>query len=141
MWEHTEWLFRLIAAVILAVLSLWDLKKRKIPVLVPLFLGIGAALLRGPSLAAGTLAGAIPGSLLMLVSFLFQGQIGMGDGIMAACIGMMLGGRESLETILMAFGFIFIFSCAGLMFRKLSRKACLPFVPFYFAAYIGVVYL
>ncbi len=141
MWEQTQDWFRLAGAVLLAFLSIWDIKKQEIPVAAPVILGIGAAFFRGPGLIAGTLTGAVPGGVLMVIGFLCRGQIGMGDGIMAASVGMLLGGRESLETILLSFGFIFIFSCVGLVARKLNRKSSLPFVPFYFVAYIGVVYL
>ena len=141
MWEHTEEWFRLAGTVILIFLAIWDVNKQEIPAAAPFFLGVGAAIFRGPGLIAGTLTGAVPGGVLMLMGFLCHGQIGIGDGVMAACMGMLLGGRESLETILLSFGFVFIFSCVGLAVRKLTRKSRLPFVPFYLAAYIGVVYL
>lgn len=140
-WEHTEEWFRLAGTGMLIILSVWDVKKQEIPGAFPLLIGIGAAIFRGPGLIAETLMGAVPGGVLMFMGFLCHGQIGIGDGVMAACMGMLLGGRESLETILLSFGFVFIFSCVGLVLRKLTRKSRLPFVPFYLAAYIGVVYL
>lgn len=93
--------------------------------------------------AAGldTIFGMFPGIIVLAASVISKGQVGIGDGIVLTVAGGMLGGSESVEVFILSLLLVFIFSCIGLSIKKLSRKSALPFVPFYFAAYMGVVYL
>lgn len=88
-----------------------------------------------------TIVGMFPGIIVLAVSVISKGQVGIGDGIVLTAAGGMLEGSESVEVFILSLLLVFIFSCIGLIIKKLSRKSALPFVPFYFAAYMGVVYL
>ena len=97
-----------------------------------------------PMLLAGILDGAVgmvPGILVLLVRVAASGQIGFGDGILLISVSGILGGIESIEAFMLSLFLVSVFSLGGLILKKLSRKSKLPFVPFYFAAYMGVVYL
>lgn len=88
-----------------------------------------------------TIVGMFPGIIVLAASVISKGQVGIGDGIVLTAAGGMLEGSESVEVFILSLLLVFIFSCIGLIIKKLSRKSALPFVPFYFAAYMGVVYL
>ncbi len=141
LWEHAEGVCYLVGAVMLAFLGVIDIKHKKIPMALPVLLGCAAVCIRGTSGLLTAAAGMVPGMMMLLGSRISRGQMGTGDGLLLICIGAMLGGVQSLEVFILSLFFVFIFSCAGLLFKKLSGKSELPFVPFYFAAYIGVVYL
>ena len=130
-----------VGGLMLLYLSVLDIKSRKIPVLFPAVLGCVCGVLRGPDVVAETLCGALPGVILLGISLLSRGQIGIGDGVVAAFTGMMVGWKASIEIMLISFFLIFIFSLFGMILRRLSRKSVLPFIPFYFGAYMGVVVL
>lgn len=140
-WEEWEMYFELAAACLLGGLSLIDIWKKQIPVLLPIILGGLGIFVRGPELIGQTLAGMLPGALLLVVSLVSGGCIGLGDGIVLLFIGAILGGLTSLHVFMGSFCLIFVFSCIGLILKKMQRKSTLPFIPFYFISYLVVIYL
>lgn len=166
-----EWICKFTGAVILAILAVIDVRTKKIPLLLPLILGGLTILLWGipivrelteiesvengifacakaPSVTDAALSsgldvvfGMFPGIVVFAVSLISKGQIGLGDSVLLLAVGGILGGVESMEVFILSLVFVFVFSCVGLVLKKLSRTSRLPFVPFYFVAYVGVVYL
>lgn len=133
----------LIGAVILAGLSVMDIRNLKINVFIPLVFGVIALI--GVHIPDKTivdsLLGAVIGLFFVVMSKLSSNQIGLGDGLVMIGMGLSLGYRQSLSTILIGFLLIFVFSVILLVLKKIHLKSRLPFIPFYFLAYVSVVYL
>lgn len=140
-WNTVETLFDLAGAVLLGGLTVLDVKNKRIPVICPFVFGVVSFIFRGASMVFDTMLGMAPGAVVIIVSLFSKGQIGIGDGIVIIFLGGMLGGSESVEVLILSLIFVFLFSAVGLLMKKLSKKTALPFIPFYFAAYLGVVYL
>ena len=127
---------------VLALSAQSDIRRRLIPVYLPLLFGIFSVCVRGFDDAfRDALLGSIPGILIILLHWISQKQIGIGDGIMMTGMGFYLGIHRGLLVLFLSLGILFMFSCVGLSLRKIHRKTCLPYAPFYLAAYIGVVVL
>lgn len=154
--ENVGWVCQLTATFILAVLAGLDIKGKTIPLAFAVILAGMAVLDRGLLMVFGitgstkgpilsvlldTLAGMLPGIGVLVASVVSRGQIGIGDGLLMLAIGGMLGGIQSTEVFILSLFLVFVFSCGGLILHRLTRTSALPFVPFYFAAYLGVVYL
>lgn len=140
-WDNIYYICMALGAVILAILSVEDIRERKISIVIPAIYSVLVCAVKGYDMLAVTLAGMLPGLVICIMSFFMKGQIGLGDGLLIVFIGAVLGGDDSLKVFMLSFVFVFIFSCIGLAAKRLSKKTVLPFVPFYFAAYLGVVYL
>lgn len=82
------------------------------------------------------LSGMAVGGALLLISLLTKGALGLGDGLFLVVVGIHLG-VGAVITVL-AFGLLIsaIFSLVLLVFRKVSRKSSVPFVPFLTVAYV-----
>lgn len=79
--------------------------------------------------------GLLPGLVLMLLSIFYRKQIGIGDGIMVAVIGLVVGLKEIL--MILQIGFF----CAGiwgtiLHMRKKGQNNVIPFAPCLLLGYI-----
>lgn len=81
----------------------------------------------------GFLAG---GGILLAVTCISRGGIGMGDVKLMACSGFYLGLYKTLECIAYSIIFCGIFGVVLLFIKGFDRKATVPFAPFIF---IGVL--
>lgn len=136
-----EILLKITGTVILLFLSIADIRRKKIHAFAAVIFGCTAIICHGSDLLPQALMGALPGMLILILHRVSRGQIGIGDGVMLMGMGLYLGGSNSLKVFILSLCLIFIYSCAGLMLKKLSRHTQLPFAPFYLAAYLGVMYL
>lgn len=135
---------KILFGVYLAYLSVEDIRKKSLPV--P---GIAAGLLFVPFFVItegasnitllDNLKGMIPGVLLIFISFLSRGQIGIGDGAVVLITGVAIGIGNIVIVLTGALLLISVFSMLMLLLGKLNRKSTLPFVPFVFAGYLGVL--
>lgn len=135
---------KILFGVYLAYLSVEDIRKKSLPV--P---GIAAGLLFVPFFVItegasnitllDNLKGMIPGGLLIFISFLSRGQIGIGDGAVVLITGVAIGIGNIVIVLTGALLLISVFSMLMLLLGKLNRKSTLPFVPFVFAGYLGVL--
>ena len=135
---------KILFGVYLAYLSVEDIRKKSLPV--P---GIAAGLLFVPFFVItegasnitllDNLKGMIPGVLLIFISYLSRGQIGIGDGAVVLITGVAIGIGNIVIVLTGALMLISVFSMLMLLLGKLNRKSTLPFVPFVFAGYLGVL--
>lgn len=75
--------------------------------------------------------------LILGLSVLTKGEIGMGDGWILLALGMMLTTEQFVRTV--CTGTLLVAVCSGILlvlFRK-GRKTEIPFMPFLLAGYIG----
>lgn len=151
-----ENLFAAVGVLILTAASVMDIKKRKIPVFWPVAFGViyfgfmcyscifleenGGTVMLGTRIW-NALSGSFPGLLLLILYRPSGRQIGLGDGLMLLGIGIFLGGDRGITVFMLSLGLLFIFSCIGMVIHKLNRRSCVPFAPFYLAAYLGVIIL
>ncbi len=121
-----------------------DLKRREINIVFPIITGVFSVifmLLSDDVSVASSLIGLAEGVLLIALSFITDGQIGSGDGIILAATGLMLGWKDNL--------IMFFFSClisafvaVGLMgIKKADKKTKIPFIPFMVPGFFLSVFL
>lgn len=87
------------------------------------------------------LGGAGVGALFLAVSRISDEALGYGDSWLILFLGILLGLRDILWLLSMAFMLSGAFSIVLLMRNRYSRKMSFPFVPFLALAYMGVMYL
>lgn len=127
--------------IYIAVLSIEDILKKSIPVFLlaagVLFIPLGILIERAEGLSlAGNIYGVIPGLVLLVISFVSRGQIGIADGCLVAVTGASLGLEAAIRILTGALFLITLFSGGMLIAGKLTRKSTLPFIPFVFAGYL-----
>ncbi len=121
----------------LMVLSIYDIKTRKIPVFWLLIGGVAALanlIYLGcdrPPLEfwSELLKSWVPGVLMLLAGWL-SGKVGYGDGCVLLVAGSILGGVKITAVFL---GGLFIAAMTAivlLVFRKVKKNDKLPFIPF-----------
>ncbi len=130
---------RSICLAILAVLSVSDVRKKKVSGKVLLIWGFCTAayqLLYRPlelwSLAGGVLTGA----LFLVVSKVTGENFGYGDSLAILILGTYVGFRGLLSILAVAFPLLAAVSMVTLCVKGMNRKSALPFFPFLAAGYL-----
>lgn len=135
MWLMNMKIIQIMVMVLLIFTAIIDIKKKEIPFLL---IGIGAGL-AGISVAYGFVHGAadvetaialFPGVVLVLISLVTRGEVGLGDGLMFLCIGPVYGLEQTIAGLLIALFISSLFSIGILALKKGNRKTKLPFIPF-----------
>lgn len=83
-----------------------------------------------------TVGGVLIGLCTIGLSMLSREQIGRGDGLVIAAIGLILGFRRCLFAVCMASIIMTLVSVIVLILRKGNRNTRLPFIPALFAGYV-----
>lgn len=86
-----------------------------------------------------TIGGFAIGLLLMLISKITRGQIGMGDGIIFSITGFGFGFWNNLYLLLYSLTFCAITAIILIILKKINRKKTIPFIPFVFFSYLGIM--
>ncbi|MCI9136819.1 MAG: hypothetical protein HFH48_04535 [Lachnospiraceae bacterium] len=128
--------------VLLGLLGLcsWeDIKSKELTVIYILMFGIGGMLLHlfCPIHSIYSIMwGILLGVILMVLSWLTGGTIGMGDGILLVVTGVYLGGANNLELFLTGLLLAAFWSLGLLLFHRKGGREKIAFVPFLLAAYL-----
>ena len=85
------------------------------------------------------LAGIAIGCILLLVSRITGGRIGIGDGMILIVSGIYLGFTENIRLFFHGLLFCGIWSLFLLVIRKKKRDEEIAFVPFLFLAYLEML--
>lgn len=134
-------ILNILSYVLLLVLSVFDLRYRKIPVVfVSLFgaLSLGIAIFKiviGDITFASRVCVAIPGIFLLGCTVMLKNQVGLGDGLVLLFTVMGKANRICFISLIIMFALIFIISLFLVMYdsiRKKRQKRKLPFIPFIF---------
>lgn len=133
-----------IVFLLLLLCSVSDLRKRRIST--KLLIGMSLALavfrlLSGSEMVSSIFGGILIGLFFELISKLTEEAIGYGDSWIILLLGGYLGGEKLLLLVITAFFLAGLLSLIGLVWRKWSRTAAIPFVPFLTLAYAGVVFV
>lgn len=87
------------------------------------------------------LGGAFIGVIILVLSKLTRGGIGMGDGLLLIVTGLFLGIWKNTELLLGSFFLAALFSISLLIAKKADRKKEIPFIPFLLLSFLGLVFL
>lgn len=123
---------------VLIIVSVLDIKYRKIPMRMLAVMIIGAVIYQG--LCGREDAVLIVGGIAVGVVFLFISRVtkegmGYGDSLGILGLGIFLGLWKLVEVLAMAFFMLALFGALVLAVKKMSRKCALPFYPFLAVAY------
>ena len=126
-------------AVIMLLLGVEDIRKKEISWWKLMVLGgmclAGCVML--PDKNLWSMAGGVTLGLCMVgFSMLSKGQIGIGDGIVIAQLGGLLGARGCLVMLCIASCFMAVVSIVLLLCKKGNRQTTLPFVPALLGGYL-----
>lgn len=124
---------------LLTFCGLEDIRHKKIRLMYPAVWGCAGCILR---MAEGrfpqVLIGCLPGLALLGISWVTRGAIGMGDGVIVTVMGIFTGFWNSLLSLFWALAAVAVIGCGMMIAGKWGRKKQIPFVPFLWAAYVGV---
>lgn len=118
---------------VLIVCAVSDYRKKEIKLIFPVFLAIAAAAMffLGRDIAVkSVIAGMAEGIVIIVLSQITQGRIGMGDGILLASTGLMLGWKDNLIMFFFACLLSACVSVLILTLKKGDRETKIPFIPF-----------
>ena len=130
--------------IVLVIEAVTDFKKKEVNIVFPVLLAAAATVMlfftKDISLL-NSIIGIAEGVLLILISFLTKGEIGMGDGILLAACGLMLGGKDNLIMFFFACLSSAIVSALIMLIKKADKKTKIPFVPFMIPGFLIMVLL
>ena len=137
---------RIWLSVYLVVLSIFDGRERRIPVVLVsggLLATVGSVVYRciqNPMnwrwIALSALLGAVPGAVMLAVVFL-TGKVGLGDGLVLVGVGMLTGYGGCMLLICFSLLFMSLWCIALLCCRKGTRNTKVPYLPFLTAVYLA----
>lgn len=125
----------LIYVILFIVLSIFDIKNKRIPTAG--FVIVAAVSLlylvicgREELRITDVLFSCVPGLVLVALSFLSDGKVGAGDGLLIMCLGPGLGLERIAYVLMGALIAGSLFSGILLALKKAGRNTAIPFVPF-----------
>ena len=123
----------LIAAIMLLICSIEDIRTHKVNIILPVTVGL-FSLLMCDSLIMCFIS-LIPGLTLIITAKFIKG-IGEGDGYVILSLGMIAGIDDTLTTLFLSFLFAsFYAGCLAIVKKSLKNKE-FAFVPFILAGYL-----
>lgn len=129
-----------LAFVFLIFCSIFDLKNKKIPViLVMFFAGIGMIcyfFAEGKSMMS-VLLSLLPGAALLALGHCTRESIGYGDGFIVLVLGLFIGFSRCAASVIAGFFISAMFAIVLLLMKKVNGKSRIPYAPF-LAAGLGV---
>lgn len=131
-----------IMGLLLFAAALMDLKSRQISrgfIVVLTLVSLASIFVRVDYGIWNAVGGALIGICAVGLSMLSREQIGRGDGLVIAALGIALGFRECLATVCLASVIMALVSVVVLLLKKGNRKTRLPFIPALFVGYVTCV--
>jgi len=87
------------------------------------------------------IGGILVGGSVVLISKATRGKVGMGDGLILCATGIGLGLWGNLELFAFALFMAAVLCIMLLILRLVDRKKSIPFVPFLFLSYVGILFV
>ena len=132
----------IIMGIGLGILSVIDIKNKRIPIVGVVLLGISCFILRyvveRSILGIGIVLGILPGIVLLILAICSDGKIGMGDGLVVCILGIGYTVEEIISMLGISFFFAAMCSIGLLIVKKADRKTELPFLPYLFIGHFLV---
>ena len=133
-----------VMAIALALLSIIDIIRRRIPLLMiggVILLALISAVVVNPIDWVLMAAGVAVGLGFVLISKVTREKIGYGDSLLFLALGILLGFWEVMMVILIAFLGSACFAILLVCFKKKKKNASFPFVPFIALSYTLVIFV
>lgn len=121
-----------------------DLKRKEVSLWI---LGIGGIILSSLFIITANsnwmdrFLGALVGGALLGISKVTKEQIGIGDGLLFCITGIGIGFWHNISLLLYSLMLAAVFSIFMLCYKRTLKNQVIPFVPFVFLAYLGVIFL
>lgn len=131
---------KVIIAAILLLLAVMDFKKKEVPlwlIAILLIASITGRLILGVDMFS-VLSGISVGGVILGIAFLTKEKIGIGDGLIAICLGLYMGGEKVILSLLIASIIMTIVSVILLLMKKGKMETTLPFIPAIFIGFLIV---
>lgn len=128
----------------LGICSIEDIRKKQVQVYLVLVFGIIGMIfhLLYRSLSIGNIfCGMMLGVILMVVSKITSGSVGMGDGLILMVTGVYLGIGSNVKLFFHGLLFAAIWSLVLIVLFRKTRRQEIPFVPFLLMAYVEMLLL
>lgn len=134
-----------ILLILLLAACIVDLKSGKIPdkvVLAGILTGIVFSAINGPKdVAFKLISGIIAALLLLLISWLSKGGVGMGDVKLAAFLGVYLGLGMTISVLSVSVILSGIAAAVILLSKKAGKNGTIPFAPFILLGTVILMFL
>lgn len=130
--------------LLLLLAGVEDMKKQEIHILYILGMGVTAlcgCLIRENHSWYGTVGGLAIGLCMIAVAWMSDGQIGKGDGMVIAALGIMCGVRNTLGIVCFASLFMLVPAFIIVLRKRGKKNIRLPFLPALFLGYIMTLLL
>lgn len=126
--------------LLLSVSSIYDLTRKRIPVLL---LGLGGALCiasmwRQTGGGYSWAADIAPGFGMLLLAAASREKIGYGDGFIVIILGLLEGGALCFASLCLALLLVSVCSVVLLAVGKVTAGTEIPFIPFILAAHVCI---
>jgi len=124
---------------LLGVAAFWDKRTFSIPVLLPAVVfcaGFTVNIISGESKWWQLLLGCIPGIILLVISLLSSGSMGLGDGLVLTAAGPCLGLVNGLFLLTISLIFASAVGFILIALHQIKIKDRIPFIPFVLGGYI-----
>ena len=134
----------MIIAIILTVLSIIDIRSKRIPLLMIvglIVMAIVSSLILQSVDWVLVAAGAAVGLVFVLVSKVTKEKLGYGDSLILLALGILLGFWEVMILILIAFLASACFGIVMVCWKKKNKNTSFPFVPFIALSYALVMFV
>ncbi len=136
MWEMCS---QLALIGMLAICATEDLRKKKIHLNLILafgILGIVFHMLYQELTIENIVLGMGVGGVLLLLSILTKGKIGIGDGVLLVVTGIYLGLEQNLMLLVTSMFICAVYALLQLLLRRKNRYDTVAFVPFVLVSYV-----
>lgn len=137
-------LLKIILVILLIICTIEDMKEKAVTMPVVYGFGLIGLLMQGylKNISVWSVIGGMGiGILIIGISHLTKGGIGMGDGILIVVTGIYLGLRDNFILLLAALTGVLIWAGFLAVTKGISRNKEIPFIPFMLAAYLGMLTL
>lgn len=138
-----EYIMMILMGLLLVIVTIQDIKWKKIRVGIVLIVGICLCVCIPFSSMLSIIDRMLGLSLglgVVLLSKATGGKIGVGDGLVLGVTGIGLGFWSNLELFAIALSMAAVFSIGLLVLRRANRKKAIPFMPFLLGAYLFLIY-
>lgn len=143
--DYAELASGVLLLVFLVAMSVQDWRRRAIGIRLPCVMAAaGAAWLAGRACAEGTTVeklvlelglALLPGIFFWLVAAA-TGQMGYGDGLVVAVVGLWCGLWKCLFAVGISFFLMALFAAGMLILHRANRRTRVPYVPFLTLSYL-----
>ena len=135
----------IVSIVVVGILGIWDIRVRRIPVIVLLvYAGSGILyniIVRNGAEIGEYIMGCVPGCAALLLAFGTREKIGKGDGYTMMAVGIWMGIHRILLIGLISLGLLFVGAVVCWVSRVVSGKYVngsgeIPFIPYLWGALV-----